>query len=101
MTSTDEPIPRSKEGTTNAGGLVAESPLPNPNLHGYRTVLENPTAYHVKHPLQSHWTLHQKLGQVEGASSRGVSQESWAERLHESVTIGTVEDFWWYDFGWL
>ena len=66
-----------------------------PVVGGYRTILSGPD-YHVKHPLQAHWTLYQKLGQVAGASSRGVSQESWEGNLRSSVTIGTVEDFWWY-----
>lgn len=80
------------------GGLVApSSPISSvrQSAGGYRTILEDATNYHVKHPLESHWTLHQKVGQVEGASSRGVSQEAWANQLVESVTIGTVEDFWW------
>ncbi len=61
---------------------------------GFRTVLEDSNEYHVKHPLQSHWTLHQKIGSVVATSSRSVSQSEWEERLKESVTIGTVEDFW-------
>jgi hypothetical protein len=79
--------------TAPTGGLVEAS---RPSISGYRTILDDATNYHVKHPLQSHWTLHQKLGAVEGASSRGVSQDAWADSLKESVTIGTVEDFWWY-----
>lgn len=100
MTSTDAPIPRQASilvtASSDAGGLVAESPAPSSascNL-GWKTILTDQSHYHVKHPLQSHWTLHQKLGQVEGASSRGVSQDQWSQQLHESVTIGTVEDFW-------
>lgn len=67
---------------------------PLPTSAGFLTVLSDPVHYHVKHPLQSHWTLHQKIGQVEGASSRGVSQDDWERSLKKSVTIGTVEDFW-------
>lgn len=65
-----------------------------PTAEGYLTVLSDPVNYHVKHPLQSHWTLHQKIGQVEGATSRGVTQDNWERALVQSVTIGTVEDFW-------
>ena len=62
----------------------------------FRTILENATNYHVKHPLQSHWTLTQKVGQAEGASSRGVSKAAWEDTLVKTLTIGTIEDFWWY-----
>lgn len=65
-----------------------------PTSAGFLTILSDSVSYHVKHPLQSHWTLHQKIGQVEGASSRGVSQDDWERSLKKSVTIGTVEDFW-------
>lgn len=62
---------------------------------GFRTILEDSNVYHVKHPLQTHWTLHQKIGSVASqTSSRAVSQSEWEEKLKESVTIGTVEDFW-------
>lgn len=64
-------------------------------ITGYQTVLEDPTNYHVKHPLQSRWTLTQKMGQVENASSRGVSTKEWEAGLVANVSIGTVEDFWW------
>jgi hypothetical protein len=62
----------------------------------YHTALTDATNYHVKHPLQTHWKLYQKLGQVAGASSRGVSQENWKDSLTNCAIIGTVEDFWWY-----
>lgn len=69
-------------------------------ITGYQTVLTDPTNYHVKHPLQSRWTLTQKMGQVENASSRGVSTKEWEAGLVANVSIGTVEDFWWYEGAW-
>lgn len=93
MTSTDAPNCNETPLTAPTGGLVEAR---HPSVSGYRTILEDAASYHVKHPLQSHWTLHKKLGAVEGASSRGVTQDAWAGSLEESVTIGTVEDFWWY-----
>ncbi len=78
-------------------GAAASAPhkiAPPPKGSAYTTILGDGTNYHVKHPLQSHWTLHQKIGSVKNASSRAVSQSDWEEKLKESVTIGTVEDFW-------
>ena len=65
-------------------------------IGGFKTILEDDKEYHVKHSLQSHWTLHQKIGSVQTSqASRSVTQSEWEEKLKESVTIGTVEDFWW------
>lgn len=87
---------------------------------GFKTILVDSNNYHVKHPLTSHWTLHQKMGSVRGAlpssasssasssstssntasisavssSSRSVSKSEWDKTMQESVTIGTIEDFW-------
>lgn len=86
----------SQQGTAQSSGQppMDKDERPLPTSAGFLTVLSDPVHYHVKHPLQSHWTLHQKIGQVEGASSRGVSQDDWERSLKKSVTIGTVEDFW-------
>lgn len=81
---------------------------------GFKTILVDSDNYHVKHPLTSHWTLHQKMGSVRGplpssssstssnaastsaasSSSRSVSKSEWDKTMQESVTIGTIEDFW-------
>lgn len=95
--------PSGATATATATSTTASVPAPSsmgkeerllPTSAGFLTILSDPVNYHVKHPLQSHWTLHQKIGQVEGASSRGVSQDDWERSLKKSVTIGTVEDFW-------
>lgn len=93
MDSTSEPQQQYAETPSMVGSLVSAR---RSSDNGYITVLSDPVNYHVKHPLQSNWTLHQKLGQVEGSSSRAVKQDDWADKLRKSVTIGTVEDFWWY-----
>ena len=74
------------------GGVIGRV---NVRRNGYRTVIENNEVYHVKHPLQTHWTLTQKLGSAASTGTRLVSQSAWEDTLKESVTIGTVEDFWW------
>lgn len=84
---------------------------PKPTI-GFKTILVDSANYHVKHPLTSHWTLHQKMGSVSirggnqsssssssssstpTASSRLVSKKDWDKTMQESVTIGTIEDFW-------
>lgn len=63
----------------------------------FKTILEDQEKYHVKHPLNNSWLLTLKSGDVQADIGRhgSVSKEEWNKSLMETVTVGTVEDFWW------
>jgi len=60
----------------------------DPEYSTDRTVLEDPSNFTIKHPLQNSWTLWYDKPE------KKTTQTSWAEGLKKIVTFSTVEDFW-------
>lgn len=87
MTVINEDIavaPTSTNGNGVGGGLR------------FKSILSDQEKYHVKHPLNTHWCLFQKVSDVQAEDNGKVTKEEYEKSLQKNVTLGTIEDFWWY-----
>lgn len=94
MTVINEDISGTPAASTNGNGVGGGSGGGSGGLR-CKSILSDQEKYHVKHPLNTHWCLFQKVSDVQAEDNGKVTKEEYEKSLQKNVTLGTIEDFWW------